>query len=87
VFDRSHSDYSQLARPEVLMGLFHPRPEYGASERNANAIDLVIPVDSDIVVGARFHMTGPLSLPARSRFYLLQTRKRGLSANATSILS
>jgi fermentation-respiration switch protein FrsA (DUF1100 family) len=58
MLDRSHSDYSQLDRPEVLMGLFHPRPEYGVYEKNANAIDLLIPVESDIVVGARFHMTG-----------------------------
>jgi pimeloyl-ACP methyl ester carboxylesterase len=58
MLDRSHSDYSQLDRPEVLMGLFHPRPEYGVSERNANAIHLLIPVDSDIVVGACFHLTG-----------------------------
>jgi pimeloyl-ACP methyl ester carboxylesterase len=58
MLDRSDIDYSQLDRPEVLMGLFHPRPEYGASERNANAIDLLIPVDSDIVVGARFHLAG-----------------------------
>jgi pimeloyl-ACP methyl ester carboxylesterase len=58
MIDRFHSDYSQLDRPEVLTGLFHPRPEYGAFEKNANAIDLLIPAESGIVVGARFHMTG-----------------------------
>jgi len=57
MLDRSHSDYSHLDRPEVLMGLFHPRPEYGSIEKPANAIDLLIPVESDVVVGGRFHMT------------------------------
>jgi fermentation-respiration switch protein FrsA (DUF1100 family) len=42
--------------PEVLMGLFHPRPEYDSIEKPANAIDLLIPVESAIVVGGRFHM-------------------------------
>ena len=57
MIDRSNSDYSHLDRPEVLMGLFHPRPEYGSIERAANAIDVLIPVENNIVVGGRFHMT------------------------------
>lgn len=55
VHDRSHSDYSHLDRPEVLMRLFHPRPEYGSNGKPANAIDLLIPAEHDIVVGGRFH--------------------------------
>jgi pimeloyl-ACP methyl ester carboxylesterase len=58
MLDNSHSDYSHLDRPEVLMGLFHPRSEYGAFEKPANAIDLLIPVEGDVVVGGRFHMAG-----------------------------
>jgi pimeloyl-ACP methyl ester carboxylesterase len=54
--DRSHSDYSHLDRPEVLIRLFHPRPEYGTLEKPANAVDLLIPVGEDVVVGGRFHM-------------------------------
>jgi uncharacterized protein len=54
--DRSHSDYSHLDRPEVLMRLFHARPEYGTLEKPANAVDLLIPVGEDVVVGGRFHM-------------------------------
>ena len=54
--DRSHSDYAHLDRPEILMRLFHPRPEYGSNGKPANAIDLLIPVENDIVVGGRFHM-------------------------------
>ena len=52
------SDYSQLDGPEVLMRLFHPRPEYGSIEKPENAVDLLIPVENDVVVGARFHVTG-----------------------------
>ena len=54
--DRSPNDYSHLDRPEVLMTLFHPRPEHGSNGKPANAIDLLIPVGNDIVVGGRFHM-------------------------------
>jgi hypothetical protein len=53
----SLSDYSHLDRPEILMRLFHPRPEYGAREKPENAIDLLIPVEGDLVVGGRFHLT------------------------------
>jgi pimeloyl-ACP methyl ester carboxylesterase len=56
--DRSHSDYSNLDRLEVLMGLFHPRPEQGSLEKPATAVDLLIPVENDVVVGGRFHMAG-----------------------------
>ena len=52
------SDYSQLDRPEVLMRLFHPRSEYGSLEKLANTVDLLIPVEGDVVLGARFHMRG-----------------------------
>ena len=55
--DRFHSDYSHLDRPEFLMGLFHPRHEYGSIDKPGTAIDLLIPVEGDIVVGGRFHMT------------------------------
>jgi fermentation-respiration switch protein FrsA (DUF1100 family) len=51
----SQIDYSTLDRPEILTRLFHPRPEYGAMEKPGNAIDLLIPVEGDLVVGGRFH--------------------------------
>ena len=57
MIERSDSDYSLLDRPEILMGLFHPRPEYGSIARAANTIDVLIPVESNILVGGRFHMT------------------------------
>jgi fermentation-respiration switch protein FrsA (DUF1100 family) len=56
MMDRSNSDYSLLDRPEILMGLFHPRPEYGSIEKVANTIDVSIPVESNILVAGRFHM-------------------------------
>jgi len=57
MIERSEIDYSHLDRPEILMGLFHPRPEYGSIARAANTIDVLIPVESNILLGGRFHMT------------------------------
>lgn len=52
--DHAKVDYSVLDRPEVLFRLFNPRP--GGYRKPKNAIDLLIPVEGDIVVGGRFHM-------------------------------
>jgi pimeloyl-ACP methyl ester carboxylesterase len=60
--DRSHSDYSHLDTADVLLRLFHPRPEYGSSEKPKSAVDVLIPVEEDVVIGARFHM-GAKSAP------------------------
>ena len=51
-------DYSKFDRPEILTFLFHPRQEWQipASDRGEN--DLLIPVDRNVVVGARFHAAG-----------------------------
>ena len=57
-------DYSALDRAEVLMFLFHPRPEStGPVSKNADPQkrasgpkDILIPVQDDIAIGARFHM-------------------------------
>lgn len=54
--DTSHIDFSHLDRPEVLTGLFHPRPDYESGSKPDNAIDLLIPVEGNIAVGGRFHM-------------------------------
>jgi len=56
MIDISKIDYSSLDRPEILMYLFHPRPEWGASDRETPARDVLIPVEKDVVVGGRFHM-------------------------------
>ena len=62
--DISTIDYATLDRPEILMFLFHPRPEpvvqtFQTAEsetRAAGQIDILIPVEADIAIGARFHM-------------------------------
>jgi fermentation-respiration switch protein FrsA (DUF1100 family) len=64
MIDISKIDYSTLDRPEVLMFLFHPRPEprpWKASELGPGELipdqkDHLIPVEEDVVIGARFHM-------------------------------
>jgi len=56
--DISKTDYSALDRPEILMFLFHPRPERETSGINSPGQDVLIPVEKDIVVGGRFHIAG-----------------------------
>jgi fermentation-respiration switch protein FrsA (DUF1100 family) len=58
MIDGFNSEYTQLDSPEILMGLFHPRPEYESITRVANTIEVSIPVESDIVVTGRFHTRG-----------------------------
>lgn len=54
--DNATTDYSTLDRPEVLMALFHPRPEWGESKGRTPATDMLIPVAGEVAIGARFHM-------------------------------
>ncbi|MBW1999558.1 MAG: alpha/beta hydrolase [Deltaproteobacteria bacterium] len=61
--DSPDRDYSPLDRPEILMGLFHPRPEYGATGNNENAVEVLIEVEKGIVVGGRFHMGAERGAP------------------------
>ena len=64
MIDISKIDYSALDRPEVLMFLFHPRPEprswkapeLGPDELIPDQKDHLIAVEKDVVIGARFHM-------------------------------
>jgi len=51
-------DYSRLDRPEILMFLFHPRPEWGDFQSGGAIEDTLIEVDKDVVIGARFHTAG-----------------------------
>ncbi len=60
MLDISKIDYSQLDRPEFLMFLFHPRPEFDVPwSRPTRNEDVLIPVDKDAAIGARFHLSGP----------------------------
>lgn len=61
------ADFSGLDRPEILMVLFHPRRDYGTppgrppktATGTPRVQDILIPVESDDVLGARFHLGGP----------------------------
>jgi uncharacterized protein len=55
MIDLNDVDYSPLDGPEVLLRLFHPRPELGSASAQIDARDLLIPVAGHAVVGARFH--------------------------------
>jgi fermentation-respiration switch protein FrsA (DUF1100 family) len=57
MIDISKIDYSILDRPEILMNLFHPRPEFGRSASVSAHQDIMIPLEAEIAVGARFHLT------------------------------
>jgi uncharacterized protein len=57
--DLNAVDYSSLDVPEVLLQLFHPRPEFSFAGAQSSARDLAIPVAADVAVGARFHPLGP----------------------------
>jgi len=64
MIDISKIDYSVLDLPEVLHFLFHPRPETPLSPFQAAGStgliprekDILIPVEEEVVIGARFHM-------------------------------
>ena len=63
----ANADYSLLDRPEVLQFLFHPRPEFplapsradDSASSTAAKTDILIPVEDDVAIGARFHMAEP----------------------------
>jgi fermentation-respiration switch protein FrsA (DUF1100 family) len=56
MIDISKIDYSLLDRPEILMFLFHPRPEWGSPRATFSTEDILIQVEKDVVIGARFHL-------------------------------
>jgi len=47
---------TSLDRPEVLMSLFHPRRELEITETGTQGMDIMIPVEKNDTIGARFHM-------------------------------
>lgn len=57
----SSDDYAFLNRPEVLRGLFHPRPSYGPSGNVTGAVDVMIPLGDRVAVAGRFHVGAPLA--------------------------
>jgi pimeloyl-ACP methyl ester carboxylesterase len=55
MMDPNPVDYTPLDVPEVLLRLFHPRPESSLAGPRTEARDLLIPVGKNVGVGARFH--------------------------------
>ena len=47
--------FDALDRPDVLAAVFHPRPDLEPTPRETSVTDHLIPVDTDIHIGARFH--------------------------------
>jgi len=56
--DISNIDYSVFDRPMISASLFYPRPEWGVSADGEATESITIPVEKDVVVGARLHLAG-----------------------------
>lgn len=52
-------DYAALDVPEVLLRLFHPRPELASFNPPTTAQEMLIPVEPGVAVGGRFYAAGP----------------------------
>jgi pimeloyl-ACP methyl ester carboxylesterase len=48
-------DYAALDVPEVLLRLFHPRPELALFNPPTSGQEIIIPVDPGVVIGGRFY--------------------------------
>ena len=57
MMDLTTIDYSRLDKPEILMLLFHPRPEGPTHEPVPGCHDVMIPVDKGVALGAKFHLS------------------------------
>jgi pimeloyl-ACP methyl ester carboxylesterase len=55
MIDLSEVNFATLDVPEVLLRLFHPRPESSRAGAHPSARDLLIPVADGVGLGARFH--------------------------------
>jgi pimeloyl-ACP methyl ester carboxylesterase len=58
MIDISEKSYAVLDRREILTFLFHPRTIWGSLKSSPSAEDILIQVEEDVVVGARFHLAG-----------------------------
>ena len=57
MIDITKIDYSLLDQPVLMAYLFHPRPDWGGTPRpRLVAEDVLIPVEKEVVIGARFHL-------------------------------
>jgi fermentation-respiration switch protein FrsA (DUF1100 family) len=58
MIDITKIDYSILDRPDFLAAFFHPRPEWSEARQVKRAEDMLIPVEEELFIGARFHRAG-----------------------------
>lgn len=55
MIDISRINFSAFDRPEILTCLFHPRAEESLSFSVKSSEDMLIPVEDDLLIGARLH--------------------------------
>ena len=55
------TDYSPFDRQEILLYLFHPRPESGSGKAGPGYEELSIPVGGGIHIGGRLYVVDPAS--------------------------
>lgn len=58
MIDISEIDYSAFDNPIISRSLFYPRRESGLSITGESAESILIPVEKNVVIGARFHAAG-----------------------------
>ncbi len=61
MIDISSIDLSRFDKPELLGFLFYPRRDSPGAPGPNNLTELSIPVERDIVIGARFYRATPRS--------------------------
>jgi pimeloyl-ACP methyl ester carboxylesterase len=58
MIDISRINYAAFDHPEITGFLFHPRPEWPQLKSGGSGETLLIPIESDTVIGARLHISG-----------------------------
>ena len=57
MIDLMKINYSKVDRPEILMLLFHPRPEWASPESVPGCHDVMVPLEQGVTLGAKFHLS------------------------------
>lgn len=58
MIDISQINYSKFDHPLITRVLFHPRPEWSPAVSRAGVESVLIPVEKNVVIGARFYLSG-----------------------------
>jgi fermentation-respiration switch protein FrsA (DUF1100 family) len=58
MIDISKIDYSAFDHPIITRSLFHPRPEWAPLTSGGSVESVLVPVEKDVVIGARLHISG-----------------------------